>query len=122
METEIRTFRLLSGSRARQLGRVVSLILLASAGVAAEPSDWFLMGRHGECAPLSALARKDRSLSDLKDPYQFIGRMRAAGHRTEVKEHDTAQGKALEVNVPARDFYLLFVKAEACSQRDPSKP
>jgi hypothetical protein len=84
---------------------------------AAETDGWFLLGRHGECAPLSVLVRKDPELRDLKSPYQFIDKMHAVGHQTAVKEHGTGQGTAVQVDVPSRGLYLMFVKQGVCADK-----
>ena len=81
---------------------------------AAGPSDWFLMGRHGECAPLSTLARKGPEFRGLQTPYQLIDKMRTAGHQVDVKEHSTPNGPMVEVHVPAKEIAVMVVKAEFC--------
>jgi len=76
--------------------------------------DWFLMGRHGECAPLSSLARKGPEFRGLQTPHQLIDKMRAAGHQVDVKEHGTPSGPMFEVHVPAKEIAVMVVTANFC--------
>jgi len=90
---------------------VATLPAVVSAGAATE---WVLMGRHGECAPLSSLARKGPEFAGLRTPYQLIDKMRAAGHTVDVKEHGTPQGPIIEVHVPAKEIAVTIVGAGFC--------
>jgi len=80
----------------------------------ARSAEWYLMGRHGECAPLSSLARKGPEFHGLQTPYQLIDKMRAAGHQVEVKEHTSPNGPMVEVQVAARDIAVMVVTVEMC--------
>ena len=93
--------------------------VLGAAGIAlitgaAASKQWFLMGRHGECAPLSSLARKGQEFRGLQTPYDLIDRMRGAGHPLDVKEHSTPKGTMVEVHVPAKGIAVMVVTAEFC--------
>ena len=77
-------------------------------------AEWYLMGRHGECAPLSSLARKGPEFHGLQTPYQLVDKMRAAGHQVEVKEHTSPNGPMVEVRVAAKDIAVMVVTAETC--------
>src|SRR5262245_54131578 len=90
---------------------VESLAAMANAGA---PSEWFLMGRHGECAPLASLARKGPEFRGLQTPYELIERMRTAGHKVDVKEHSTAKGPLVEVHVPAKEIAVMIAGADFC--------
>lgn len=96
--------------------RQIVLLLWAGAVMAAPAHAWFLMGRHGECAPVSNLGRKDPALADVTDPYDLVERMRAAGYRAELNELKSRNGSAVQVNISARGLHLLFVKREACKE------
>ena len=85
--------------------------VLPSSALSAE---WSLVGRHGECAPLSSLARKGPEFRGLQTPYQLIEKMRAAGLQVEVKEHATANGPMVDVRVPAKDIAVMIVTVEMC--------
>jgi len=58
---------------------------------------------------------------DIKSPYQLVERMRAAGHQAEIKEHKAVTRPAVEVRVPSRDLYVMFVKSSACTADEPAK-
>ena len=101
-------------ARSQNVHRFVVIVsLTVVTGVAASP-EWFLMGRHGECAPLSSLARKGPEFRGLESPYQLIDKMRAAGHKVTVKEHQTPQGLMVEVHVPAKAIAVTVVPVEIC--------
>ena len=100
---------------------VAGLIAVGSFAVvsAAAPTEWVLMGRHGECAPLASLAGKGPEFGGLQTPYELIERMRTAGHKVDVKEHSTAKGPMVEVHVPAKEIAVLIAGADFCkAQRD----
>ena len=94
--------------------RLVTALWLVSTLALTSSAEWFLLGRHGECAPLSVLERRNPAWDQVKDPYEFIERMRIAGHGTEVQEHDTGKGMAVQVEVPALELSLMFVERSAC--------
>lgn len=88
---------------------------------AAEASEWLLAGQEGKCIPLSALAKKGPEFQDIKSPYQLAEKMRAAGHPAEIKEYKAGSRPAVEVRVPSRGLYVMFVKSSACSANEPGK-
>jgi hypothetical protein len=94
--------------------RFVALISLVAMTGTAAAADWFLMGRHGECAPLSSLARKGPEFRGLQTPHQLIDKMRAAGHQVDVKEHSMPSGPMFEVHVPAKEIAVMVVTANFC--------
>jgi hypothetical protein len=96
------------------------LLLIVSAR-AAEVSEWRLAGREGECVPLSTLAKKGPEFRDVRSPYQLVERMRAAGHKTEIKEHKAGSRPAVEVRIPSQNLYIMFVKSENCNVEKPAK-
>lgn len=101
-------------SKAKLVNRFIAVVSVAVLTGAAASTDWFLMGRHGECAPLSSLARKGPEFRGLQTPYQLIDKMRAAGHQVEVKEHTTPSGPVVEVHVAAKGIAVMVVTAEIC--------
>ena len=101
-------------SNAISVRRFVAVASFAFIIGAAARNDWFLMGRHGECAPLASLARKGAEFRGLQTPYQLIDKMRAAGHQVDVKEHTTPKGPIVEVHVPAKEIAVMVVTAEFC--------
>ena len=95
------------------------LLLIPFSSVAA--ADWFLVGKEGECAPLSMLEKKGPEFRGVESPYQLAEKMRAAGHKAEVKEHKAGSRPAVEVRVPDRQLYVMFMKANVCNKTGPSK-
>jgi hypothetical protein len=81
-----------------------------------EPVTWMLAGREGACAPLSLLEKKGSEFHGIESPDQLAKKMRAAGHKVEVKEHHLASRPAVEVRIPERDLYVMFVKANLCDK------
>lgn len=88
---------------------------------AAETGEWSLAGQEGKCIPLSALTKKGPEFQDIQSPYQLVEKMRAAGHKAEIKEHKAGSRPAVEVRVPSRDLYVMFVKSSACGANEPAK-
>ena len=81
---------------------------------------WLLAGRDGACAPLSLLEKKGAEFRGIEGPADLAKKMRAAGHKVEVKEHRLASRPAVEVRVPERGLYVMFVKANLCDKMEPS--
>jgi hypothetical protein len=79
---------------------------------------WLLAGREGDCAPLSLLEKKGDEFRGIESPEQLAEKMRAAGHKVEVKEHNIASRPATEVRVPERGLYVMFVRAELCAKTE----
>ncbi|OGI66097.1 MAG: hypothetical protein A2W18_11825 [Candidatus Muproteobacteria bacterium RBG_16_60_9] len=84
--------------------------------VAVAREQWFLMARHGECTEIERLKRKVPDLGDINDPYSFVKRMQQKGHTVTSTEVMEAKGKAVEVKVPERELFLVFVTAELCQK------
>ena len=74
------------------------------------------MSRHGECADIASLKRKVPDLGEVRDPSAFIQLMRVKGYQVTVNEVAPRTGKVVEVKVPERELFLLFVTPEACQQ------
>ena len=54
--------------------------------VGEDAGPWLLAGREGGCAPTSILAKKGPEYNDIQSPYQLVDKLRAAGHKADVKE------------------------------------
>jgi hypothetical protein len=103
----------------RYIAGLIAIGSLAVVANAAAPTEWVLMGRHGECAPLASLARKGVEFRGLQTPYELIDRMRTAGHQVDVKEYRTTQGLVVEIHVPAKEIAVMIAGADFCkAQRD----
>jgi hypothetical protein len=44
-----------------------------------------------------------------------------ARHKAEIKEHKVGTRPAVEVRVPSRDLYVMFVKSSTCGPDEPAK-
>lgn len=95
---------------------VTILLLFVGRSISLAASDWLLMARHGECAEIGSLKRKVPDLGDVRDPSAFIKFMRDKGYQVTVNEVSTPKGKAVEVKVPERELFLMFVTPEVCQQ------
>jgi hypothetical protein len=47
--------------------------------------------------------------------------MRAAGYPAEIKEHKARTRPAVEIRVPSRDLYVMFVKSSTCAADEVGK-
>lgn len=87
--------------------------------LADDPGPWLLAGREGECAPLSLLERKGPDFSNIQSPSQLAEKLRAKGHKTEIKEYKAGTRPAVEVRAPSAGLYVMFVKKEFCDKAPP---
>jgi hypothetical protein len=101
--------------------RTFLFFLLLNPFSSLDAADWFLVGKEGECTPLSVLEKKGPEFRGLESPYQLAEKMRAAGYKAEVKEHKAASRPSVEIRVPDRQLYVMFMKADVCNKNGPSK-
>ena len=87
-----------------------------AVAVKEDPGPWLLAGREGECAPISLLSKKGREYEDVQSPYQLLEKLRAAGHKAEIKEFKAGTRPAVEVRAPTAGIYIMFVKKEFCDK------
>ena len=87
--------------------------------VASSGQQWLLMSRHGECVEIGSLKRKIPDLGEINDPYSFIRLMRQSGHEVISNEFSGTKGKAVEVKVPEKGLFLIFVTPEMCQHSGP---
>jgi len=90
-----------------------------AAPVKEAPGPWLLAGREGECAPTSILAKKGPEYNDIQSPYQLVDRLRAAGHKADVKEFKAGTRPSVEVRAPSSGLFVMFVKKEFCDKPAP---
>ncbi|MGH7818081.1 MAG: hypothetical protein ACREOR_11885 [Candidatus Binatia bacterium] len=87
----------------------------------AQPVDdnaiWLLAGREGECAPLSILERKGAELRGVKSPNQLAEKLRAMGHKVDLKEFKAGIRPAVEVRAPSAGIHVMFVRQEHCDKK-----
>lgn len=91
-----------------------ALLLSGIASVAISGQPWFLMARYGECIDIDKLKRNIPDLGDINDPYSFVRLMQKKGYIASSTEMVAAKGKAIEVNVPEKELFLVFVTPEQC--------
>lgn len=84
-----------------------------------DPGPWLLAGREGECAPTSILGKKGPEYNDIQSPQQLVEKLRAAGHKAEIKEFKAGTRPAVEVRAPSAGFAVMFVKKEYCDKVAP---
>ena len=82
--------------------------------IAGGERQWRLMSRHGDCAEIGLLKRKIPDLGEIHDPYSFIKLMRQKGYEVISNEVAGPAGKGLEVRVPEKELFLMFVTPEVC--------
>ena len=89
--------------------------------VVEDPGPWLLAGREGECAPISILSKKGPEYGDVQSPWQLAEKLRAAGHKAEIKEFKAGTRPSVEVRAPSAGLYVMFVKKEFCDKAPPAK-
>jgi hypothetical protein len=99
----------------------IAALPLTLSAWAAETGEWLLAGREGKCVPLSALTKRSPEFQGIKSPDQLVEKMRAAGHKVEIKEHKAGSRPAVEVRIPSRDLYVMFVKSSDCGDSKSEK-
>lgn len=104
------------------VGRALLFFLLLMPVSAVEAAEWFLVGKESECLPLSILDKKGAEFRGVESPYQLAEKMRAAGHKAEIKEYKAASRPAVELRVPDIQFYVMFMKADVCRKSGSLKP
>ena len=81
---------------------------------------WLLAGREGECAPLSMLESKVVEFKGIKSPYQLSEKLKAMGHKAELKEFKAGIRPAVEVRAPSAGIHVMFIKQENCDKKPPA--
>lgn len=81
---------------------------------------WMLAGREGECAPTSILGKKGPEYADIQSPSQLVEKLRASGHKAELKEFKAGSRPAVEVRAPSAGLAVMFVKKEFCDKGTPA--
>ena len=81
---------------------------------------WQLAGREGDCTPLSLLEKKGEQYKNVKSPYQLAEKIRAAGHKADLKEFKAGSRPAVEVRAPDAGIHVMFVKQEHCDKKPPA--
>lgn len=77
---------------------------------------WFLMSRHGECVEINTLQRKIPDIDNVKDPKAFSIFMESKGYKVITNQHKELKGKAILINVPDKELYLIFALESICKE------
>ena len=93
---------------------ITLFILSFPIAASSEPPLWYLMSRHGQCAEIRILQRKVSDLGDVNTPEQFISLLKSQGYDVSSTEVPQLNGSAIQVDVPAKDLAVVFVKKEMC--------
>jgi hypothetical protein len=57
--------------------------------------------------------------SNVRSPYQLVEKLRAKGHKADIKEFNAGTRPAVEVRAPSAGLYIMFVKKEFCDKTPP---
>ena len=82
---------------------------------------WSLAGREGECTSLDLLKKKYPEFGEVNSPYQLADKLKAAGDKAEIKEYRLGKRPSIEVRVPAKNFYVMFIQTDLCEKTAPAK-
>ena len=98
------------------LSRCASFVLLSilMVPISSHANEWFLMSRHGSCSNINSLERKIGDMTDVETPDDFIGLIIQKGHDVKVYEPADLHGNAVNVEVPAKELFIMFVTKELC--------
>ena len=87
-----------------------------------ESATWLLAGREGECAPLSLLAKRGPAYAEVKSPADLAEKLRANGHKADVKEFKAGTRPAVEVRAQLADIHVMSERKNfATSGRPPPR-
>ncbi len=97
---------------------MITMALLAGlvAGQSAQADEWYLLSRHGECAPLSALRFKLHSAPDFKSPDDFSAYLDHEHISYTRQVHSDAAGQMVEFRVPDKGIAAVFVPEDRCTE------
>jgi hypothetical protein len=95
----------------------VAVALAARAPAKDADAGWSLAGREGECASLDLLKKKYPDWGEVKSPYQLAEKLKAQGYNAEVKEYTLGKRPSVEVRVPDKSIYVMFIRTDLCSRK-----
>jgi hypothetical protein len=90
------------------------LLVVSSHTFAGNPDQWFLMARHGECAPISTLSRKIPDLGNPRSLEDFTSTLEKNGIDLEQEPYPVPKGEVVAVRVEAYSLSLIFVTSDHC--------
>lgn len=90
------------------------LLLALAPSVAAQT--WSLVGRHGECAPLSTLKRKLPDIPAVHTPEAFAAYLDSKKLHYTKRAHAVGQAQMIEFQVPEVGLSILLVPEVMCRE------
>lgn len=101
---------------AKPMTHIVTIALLSIliVPISSQANEWFLMSRHGSCVNIDSLERKVGDMTGVVTPDDFIELLRRQGYDVEASEPPNLQGYAVNVQVPAKELYIMFATKELC--------
>jgi hypothetical protein len=67
------------------------------------------------------LKKKYPEFGAVTSPYQLADKLKAAGDKAEIKEYRLGKRPSIEVRVPAKNFYVMFIQTDLCEKTAPAK-
>lgn len=74
------------------------------------------MSRHGECVEINTLKRKIPGINNVNDPKEFSIFMESKGYKVITNQQKELKGKAIFINVPEKELYLIFAIGSICKE------
>ena len=101
---------------AKSIKHIVTIVLLSilMVPISSHANEWFLMSRHGSCFNIDSLERKVGDMTDVETPDDFIELIIQKGYDVKVYEPPNLKGNAVNVEVSAKELYIMFVTKELC--------
>ena len=69
---------------------------------------------------MTIFEKKGPEYRRLKSPYQLAEKLRASGHKAEIKEFKAGIRPAVEVRAPSAGIQVMFVKQGNCNKKPPA--
>jgi hypothetical protein len=86
----------------------------------ANAQEWSLLGRHGECAPISTLKRKLQDMPEIRTPDEFSVYLESKRLKFTRQVHQTGASAAVSFDVPDAGLAIVFVHRQQCGKDDPA--
>ena len=93
---------------------IIILLSILMVPISSHANEWFLMSRHGSCFNIDSLERKVGDMTGVETPDDFIELMHQKGCDVKVSGPPNLERNAVNVQVPAKELYIMFVTKELC--------
>jgi hypothetical protein len=93
---------------------IIILLSILMVPISSHANEWFLMSRHGSCFNIDSLERKVGDMTGVETPDDFIELMHLKGCDVKVSGLSNLEGNAVNIQVPAKELYIMFVTKELC--------